>query len=169
MDSIQLLTDAYGRIRQLVERVADDLDHDTLIARPDDDANPIGWLIWHLTRVQDHHISEIAGREQDWTTGWSDRFDMPPDANNTGFGHTSEEVGSFDPVSSELLVIYQGAVSDHTLKYLGSLDASDLDRIVDRAWDPPVTAGVRLMSVIGDSYQHLGQAAYVRGLLERRG
>ena len=52
-----------------------------------------------------------------------------------------------------------------TLAYLSRVTSEELDRVVDRRWDPPVTAGVRLVSVVGDCLQHLGQAAYVRGLL----
>jgi hypothetical protein len=40
--------------------------------------------------------------------------------------------------------------------------------VVDEAWDPPVTLGVRLVSVIDDCAQHAGQAAFVRGIVLRR-
>ena len=66
------------------------------------------------------------------------------------------------------LAQYHGAVHDLTLRYLDGITPAELDRIVDTRWDPPVTAAVRLVSVIGDTMQHLGQAAYVRGLAERR-
>jgi Protein of unknown function (DUF664) len=49
---------------------------------------------------------------------------------------------------------------------VGYYDA-DLARIVDRSWDPPVSLGVRLVSVIADDLQHAGQAAFVRGTLQR--
>jgi hypothetical protein len=49
-----------------------------------------------------------------------------------------------------------------------SLSEADLTRVVDRNWDPPVTVSVRLVSVIADDLQHVGQAAYVRGILQRR-
>ncbi len=48
------------------------------------------------------------------------------------------------------------------------LQPADLDVVVDERWDPPVTLGVRLVSVVNEVNQHVGQAAYVRGLLERR-
>jgi hypothetical protein len=38
--------------------------------------------------------------------------------------------------------------------------------VVDASWDPPVTLGVRLVSVISDDLQHAGQAAYLRGMIE---
>ena len=44
---------------------------------------------------------------------------------------------------------------------------ADLERVVDTSWDPPVTLGVRLISVISDDLQHAGQAAYAAGLLKQ--
>lgn len=169
MDTKDVLTDAYTRIQGLVRRIAGGLDDDALAYRPDADANSIAWLLWHLTRVQDDHVSEIAGREQAWVMdGWAQRFGMEPDPSDTGYGHTSEQVAAVQPGAPDVIE-YHDAVASRTLEYLETIDADELDRIVDRSWDPPVTVGVRLVSVIGDCYQHAGQAAYVKGLYERRG
>jgi DinB superfamily len=168
MEIGDILSDAYGRIRGLVARITEGLDVDDLAFRPDADANSIGWLLWHLTRVQDHHVSEIAGREQAWIDdGWAERFSMDADETNTGYGHTSQEVAAVRPDAATLRG-YHEAVCDRTLAYLETIDAAELDRIIDHSYDPPVSVGVRLVSVIGDDLQHAGQAAYVRGLLERR-
>ena len=94
---------------------------------------------------------------------------MPPDPANTGYGHSSEDVEAIRPKQPDVLVGYHEAVFARTLEYLETIDAAELDRIVDRSWDPPVSVAVRLVSVIGDSYQHAGQAAYIKGLVERRG
>lgn len=163
------LVDAYTRIRQLVHRAVEGLDADALAYRPGPDANPIGWLVWHLTRVQDHHVSELAGVEQAWTGGgWAQRFGMPADPSDIGYGHTSEQVAAVPAHDPELLAQYHDAVFERTLAFLAGVEGDDLDRIVDRRWDPPVTMGVRLVSVIGDDYQHVGQAHYLRGLLASR-
>lgn len=170
MQTKDVLADAYGRILGLVERIADGLDARALAYRPDAGANSIAWLLWHLTRVQDDHVSEVAGHEQTWVAdGWAERFGMPPDPANTGYGHSSEDVEAIRPKQPDVLVGYHEAVFARTLEYLETIDAAELDRIVDRSWDPPVSVAVRLVSVIGDSYQHAGQAAYIKGLVERRG
>ncbi len=166
METTDILVDAYGRIRQIVHRVTDGLDTEALEFRPDPDANSIGWLVWHLTRVQDDHISEIAGHEQAWIT-WAQRFAMQPDPTNTGYGHTTQDVAAVRTTAEDLRD-YHDVVHDRTLAYLETIDADELERIIDRGWDPPVSVGVRLVSVIGDDLQHAGQAAYVRGLIERR-
>ena len=74
--SAELLIDAFDRVRGVVHRVVADLSADQLAWRPDDGANSIAWLVWHLTRIQDDHVAGVAGADQVWTTaGWADRFD----------------------------------------------------------------------------------------------
>jgi hypothetical protein len=166
MDAGEVLSDAFGRLPALVRRAVDGLSPDRLRWAPADDANPIGWLVWHLTRIQDHHISELLDADQVWVgDGWAARFGLEPDAQNTGFGHSAAEVRAVRPESAAALVEYYDAVAPRTMDLLAGVTAENLDRIVDRRWDPPVTMGVRLVSVLGDSLQHAGQAAYVRGLL----
>lgn len=166
MNVAELLDDAFRRIRERVHAVADDLDADQLAFRPGSDANSIGWLVWHLTRVQDDHVAEAAQTEQVWTAaGWADRFALPLDPADTGFGHSSDEVAAVRVSSGDLLTGYHDAVVEQTLQFVAGLDAADLDRIVDRSWTPAVSLGTRLVSVVGDDLQHVGQAAYVRGLL----
>ncbi len=163
-----LLADAFGRIQGFVHRTVADLDAEQLAFRPDADANSIAWLVWHLTRIQDDHVADVAGREQAWTAqGWAERFGLPFSPSATGYGHTSADVAAV-VAPADLLLGYHDAVTEQTLPYVASLTTADLDRIVDEAWDPPVTLGVRLVSVIGDDLEHVGQAAYVRGLIERR-
>jgi uncharacterized damage-inducible protein DinB len=165
MTPAELLIDTFGRIRDGVHRVLADLDDDALTARPSPDANTIGWLVWHLLRVQDDHVAEVAGTEQVWTSqGYAGRAGLPFDDGATGYGQTVDEVGQVR-VGVALLGEYADAVTDATVAYLADLGADDLDRVVDDAWDPPVTLGVRLVSVIGDDLQHVGQAAYAKGLL----
>lgn len=169
MDVTALLLEIYGRIPPLARHAIDGLDLPALAEPPEPGANPIGWLIWHLTRVQDDHIAELLPAEQLWVTGdWASRFGLEPDPHNTGYGHTPADVATVRPQRPDVLLDYLDAVDARTRGFLAGLSADDLDRIVDRRWDPPVTLGVRLVSVADDGVQHAGQAAYVRGLLERR-
>ena len=166
MRTQDLLLESYGRIDQTLRRVLDGLDADQLAARVYPDANPIGWLAWHLLRVQDDHVAEVAGSEQVWTAdGWARRFDLPVDDSATGYGFGSEQVAQVRVRSVDLLLGYADAVHRCTVEYLRTLGDDDLDRVVDDSWDPPVTLGVRLVSVLSDDLQHVGQAAYVRGCL----
>lgn len=165
MDTSDLLTDAFSRIRELVPSTVEGLDTDQLAHRPADRGNSMAWLVWHLSRVQDDHVADAAGEAQAWEEdGWRERFglDLPPD--DTGYGHTPADVAKVR-VPAELLTGYHAAVAERTERFVSGLSAADLDRVVDEAWDPPVTLGVRLVSVTSDCLQHLGQAAYVRGFL----
>lgn len=169
MNSVELLTDAYGRIKEEVHGAVEGLAPRLLNARIDPGANSISWLVWHLTRVQDDHVSEVAERAQVWTAdGWADRFGLPFDDAATGYGHRSNEVGQVQVESGTLLLGYYDAVHEQTLGFLRGLADADLNTVVDEAWMPAVTLGVRLVSVLGDDLQHAGQAAFVRGVLERR-
>ncbi|MGW2343889.1 mycothiol transferase [Streptomyces sp. NPDC001661] len=165
MRSHDVLMDGYSRIREEVHAAVEGLSADALNERPEDTANSIAWLIWHLTRVQDDHVADAAGLEQVWLAGgWAERFELPLDESDTGYGHTPKQVGQVRVASGELLVGYYDAVHEQTLGFLGGLKDADLDRVVDEGWDPAVTLGVRLVSVLSDDLQHVGQAAYLRGL-----
>jgi hypothetical protein len=167
MTSADILADAFGRVDELVGEVLDGIGPELLRRRPAEGANPIGWLLWHASRVQDAQIAAAAGRPEIWTEqDWYGRFGLPYPAADHGYGQSTAEVGQFGDVTAELLRGYQAAVHARTLDVLAGLREQDLDRVVDRAYRPPVTLAVRLVSIVSDCLQHLGQAAYLRGLCE---
>ncbi len=169
MSSSELLADGFGRIRERVHAVVDAMTADQLAYRADPEANSIGWLVWHLTRVQDDHIADAAGTDQVWLAGgWQERFGLPLEPHATGYAHTAEEVAAVRVESHELLTGYHDEVYQATIDFVGGLGDGDFARVVDESWDPPVTLGVRLVSVLSDDLQHVGQAAFVRGLIDRQ-
>ncbi|MEY9937367.1 DUF664 domain-containing protein [Streptacidiphilus sp. MAP5-3] len=164
----ELLTDAFGRVKEAVHEAVSGLDPEQLCFRADSRANSIAWLVWHLTRIQDDHICDMADTAQAWTElGWAERFGLPFPVEAHGYGHTSQQVAAVRGLTAEQLLGYHDDVHDRTVAYLAGPGGHHLDRIVDSRWDPPVTAAVRLVSVIADDLQHAGQAALVRGLLQR--
>ncbi|WP_431974518.1 mycothiol transferase [Micromonospora haikouensis] len=166
MEISEVLTETYGRLPALVRAAVDGLSPEQLRRAPAPGANPVGWLVWHLTRVQDHHVADLLDAEQLWMTGdWAARFGLSADPDDTGYAHTPDQVAAVAPESPRVLVDYHDAVAERTRGFLAGLRPADLDRVVDEAWDPPVTLGVRLVSIAEDDLQHVGQAAYVRGLL----
>ncbi len=167
MRSADLLIDAFGRIREVVDSAVDGLTPDQLGWRADGDANTVAWLVWHLTRIEDDHVAAAFGTDQVWTAqGWAERFSLPFDPAVTGYGHSSAEVAAVR-IGRDALSGYHHDVADRAVELIVGVTDDDLDRVVDERWDPPVTLGVRLVSVIGDGLQHAGQAAFVRGLIER--
>lgn len=164
MDTSRVLVDAFERVRDAVHRSVRSLSAEDLVRRSYPEGNTIAWLIWHLTRVQDDHIAEVAGREQVWTAeGFAARFALPFDTSATGYGHGTDEVAALT-APAELLLEYHDVVCGRSVAYVSGLTGDELDRVVDESWDPPVTLGVRLVSVIADDLQHAGQAAYLRGM-----
>jgi len=168
MSAADLLVDGFGRIREIVHDVLDGLDEAELLYQVDPDANSICWQVWHLTRVQDDHVAAAGGLTQVWLSGWEEGFGLPLDPADTGWGHGSDEVAVVR-VPADLLAGYHDATYEQTISLVSGLTDADLTRIVDRAWNPPVTLAVRLVSVLADDLQHAGQAAFIRGLIERRG
>jgi hypothetical protein len=168
MNVNDLLADALGRVREQLPDVVSGLGVEDLAWQPDPEANSIAWLVWHLSRIEDDHVAGVAGTEQAWIAdGWAERFDLPFGLHEHGYAMSAADVAKVR-AEAELLGGYYDAVAARTAAYVATLGPDDLDRVVDDAWDPPVTLGVRLVSVVNEVNAHLGQAQYVRGLLDRR-
>jgi uncharacterized damage-inducible protein DinB len=169
MTSAELLIDAFGRVREAVHDAVTGLTAEQLAWRADTKANSIAWLVWHLTRIQDDHVTDVAHTEQVWISGgWAERFGLPFPPRATGYGHSSDDVAACQVESPDMLTGYYDAVHEQTIAFVRGVTDADLSNVVDYAWDPPVTLGVRLVSVIADDLEHAGQAAFVRGMVERR-
>ncbi|HUR72964.1 MAG TPA: DinB family protein [Sporichthya sp.] len=170
MEIPDLLQELYGRIAPLSREAVRDLDAEALNYRPTPESNSIGWLVWHVARVLDHQICEQSGDRQLWVSGeWAGRLGRSADADDIGFGHTAERAAALRIDDPGVVLEYLDAVDARTGEYLGKLSGADLDRIIDASWDPPVSLGVRLVSVADDCLQHAGQAHYLRGLLGHPG
>ncbi|WP_028709550.1 mycothiol transferase [Propionicicella superfundia] len=168
MRTTQLVLDSLGRVHELIPAVLDGLTTEDVLWRPDPGANSIGWLIWHLTRAEDAIVSHIAGAEQEWDTGkWNETFGLPYAAPGGGFGMSAEDVGRFTVPDPDVLRQYAEAVGALAGEVVSKLTDADLDRVIDTTYTPPVTLGVRLVSVMVETAQHIGQAAYLKGMRER--
>ena len=171
MEWNDLLTDGYGRVLEYLENVLDGLSQDDLDWQPSEDCNTIGWLAWHLTRQEDAQIASLMGKDQLWISEkWHDKFGLPADEGDIGFGHTKEQVTAFRSPDTKTLLGYHRAVLERAKDYCKTLSNTDLDRELQEPWFKPLpTVGVRLISIMNDATLHLGQAAYVRGLRQGRG
>ncbi|MDA1215961.1 MAG: DinB family protein [Chloroflexi bacterium] len=171
MEAPEVVADALGRLKGLLERSLDGLTPEQLTIQPSPDSNPIGWLCWHLTRVQDDHVSNLTGREQAWVAdGWHAKFNLPADATDYGTGDSIERVRAFRAPDAQTLLDYYNAIHGRTQEYLSTLTSEEMDKPVnDDRWTPPPSVGVRLVSVIGDNTQHAGQIAYLRGYISGLG
>lgn len=166
--AIDVLLESFGRIPDLLHDVVDDLDADTLIRQPVVDGHPnnsIGWIVWHIGRMADAQIADITDSPEVHAGGWAERLGVPYPPTTHGYGQSAADVARFTVTSPAVLTDYYDAVHARIVEVLQGLGPQDLERVVDERWDPPVTALVRLVSVVDDAAQHAGQAAYVKGLL----
>jgi uncharacterized damage-inducible protein DinB len=166
MQATDLLLDTYSRITPLMQSAIQDVSDEQLTKSPEDKGNTLAWLIWHVGRVQDVQMSDLMNVEQIWTEGdWAEQFGLKADPSNSGYGHSFAEMCEVQPKSAQALIDYGRACTQRSLAYIKGLNSTDLDRVIDESWNPPVTVGIRLVSIADDCLQHLGQANYLRGLL----
>jgi len=172
MKSSELLTDAFGRVGEVVHAVLVDITPEQLAYQVKPGSNSIAWLVWHLSRVIDDHLAAASERisgsaypSQVWKAGgYLERFSLPFQPDATGYGQGAGEVAALGSVPALLLLEYYDAVSRQAIEFLDGVRDEDLGRIVDSSWNPPVTLAVRLVSVLSDALQHAGQAAFLRGI-----
>ncbi len=170
MEWRELIVDGYDRLPDLMKKALVGVRMAELDRQLHRDCNSLGWTAWHLTRVQDSQIADLMGEEQLWIKdGWYKKFNRPADPDDTGYGHTAEQVRAFKSPSVKAQLDYLRAVVGRTKQYLASLTPSDLDRELNEPWQQPLpTVGVRIVSVLADCHQHAGEASYIRGLLKAK-
>ena len=171
MDAQAVLIDSVNRPVETARTVLKEISKETLHAMPGGRANSIAWLVWHAARQMDIQVAWLANAgqisEQLWLTdGWGERLGIDRGPKSIGFGDTAEDVAALRVEDPALLLDYLQACTDAFKTYVSGLSADDLDEVIDTKWNPPVTRGVRLVSIIDDAVTHLGQAAYARGQIE---
>ena len=168
MEFQQLLVWVFKRVSEVLEKALEGLTKDELRYMPTTDCNSIGWLTWHLTRAQDSIISRFMEKEQLWISDkWYSKFNRSADSTDSGVGHSSEEVSNFQSPDTKTLLDYHHAVLKQTDEYINRLSTSELEREVDNLSRP--TVGLNLAALISDNLQHVGQIAYLRGMLKGKG
>ncbi|MCH8235508.1 MAG: DUF664 domain-containing protein [Chloroflexi bacterium] len=138
--------------------------------RPTPSANHIMWIVWHLTRVEDMWInSYLAEADQVWEKrGWADKINMPAE-DRFGVGDTPEQVGAFPDVAPELIAGYRADVLASVGPVIRGLTESDLpttrpEKNPLRPRPAPTVLWV-LARISVECSQHIGQVAYIRGLM----
>ncbi|MFC0675879.1 mycothiol transferase [Brachybacterium hainanense] len=165
MDALEVLVDAAGRPVEAALALRPQLARDVLLAHPGGHDNSIAWLLWHAAREIDVQRAQLSGTQEVWTAqGFRERFALGEAGDGVGYGHTPEQARAIRIEDADLLLEHLAAVTAELVAYLRTLTEADLDAVIDESWDPPVTRGVRLVSIIDDAAQHVGQAAYAAGM-----
>jgi hypothetical protein len=164
----EMLSGAYGSILKTLEYTLEGLTEEDLNWQPKPDCNSIGWLAWHLTRIQDMTIADFTGDEQLWIKdGWHKKWGRPADPQDFGNGMKPEDLAKFKSPDAKTLLAYHKTVLEKSQEFFPTLKKADLDEVLENTpFKPPPTAGMMLLIILGDGLQHAGQAAYVRGMLQ---
>jgi hypothetical protein len=159
--------DLLHRVERDLVAVLTGIDPDLLDRAIVPGANTIGWLAWHLTRSNDRNLGELAGQSQLWLAdGWAQRFGRPADPGDTGFAHSAAEVARFRTPGPDLLIAYHAATVAVADRYLARVDQYELSReTVSPTLHDTRTVQQRLVGVITEGMQHVGQMAYLKGVL----
>lgn len=166
MDARDVLRDAASRPATEAKALIDTLPAEALNAHAGGHTNSIAWLLWHAGRQMDVQLAQLTSKPQVWhSQGFNSRFNLGELGDTEGYGHTSEQARAVVVEDAALLVEYLGATTAALSEYIAGLSEADLDDVIDTSWTPHVTRGVRLVSMIDDAAQHMGQAAYAAGIL----
>ena len=159
----EFIVDALDKENGFLLEALDGLGPDELAWQPASDANSIGWILWHMVRVEDMWIQFFAQFQTElWETeGWHEKIGLP--TRDNGFGHTAEQVNNFPGVDLGEFLRYRASVRQATLAYLDTLTPEDMER-VPRERRPEMSLGAMFRQIIGEMYQHVGHIAYLRGL-----
>ena len=159
----EFITDALEKENGFLLEALDGLGQGELSWQPAPDANSIGWILWHMVRVEDMWIQFFAQFQTElWETeGWHEKFGLP--TRDNGFGHTADQVNDFPSLDLDEFLRYRASVRQATLAYLDTLTPEDMER-VPRERRPEMSLGAMFRQIIGEMYQHVGHIAYLRGL-----
>lgn len=164
MKATEVLQDLTGRVRDAVGEIPRGLPTGVVNAHPLGHPNSVVWLLWHSGRELDVQLSGLTANEQVWTSeGYDSSSGVHGAGDSMGFGQSPAQAREVTAAEVGPVIDYVAAVCDAVDTYLFTVGDADLDAVIDDAWDPPVTRGVRLISILHDAVIHLGQAAYVLG------
>ncbi len=165
--ALQSLSESQSALMQAV----DGLSQEELMTQPQPGANHIAFTLWHMLRVEDWFFHYLFQRvPQVWESEkWHEKLNLPDDPRVTGFGYTAEQVASFPSVPLRDLIAYGEAVRASTVDYLRSLGPARFDEIVKSRLFGEVSMGNLIGHLLLEIAQHVGQIAYIRGLVTEQG
>ncbi|MFC7455996.1 DinB family protein [Brachybacterium sp. GCM10030267] len=168
MNGIDILRDAASRPLDAAEALRDKLDAETLNAHVGGHPNSVAWLLWHAGREIDAQLADLADHQELWVSeDFAELTGFGEEGSRVGYGDSAEQARAVTAEEPGPLLEYLSAVTEALLAYLDTLDEDALGDVIDDSWDPPVTRGARLVSIVDDAAQHVGQAAYVVGVPEK--
>ena len=162
---IAAFQNAYDEYLTATKKAVEGLSTEEAYRQPAPDSNPIGWIVWHMARVEDHWLNGLfrdAG--QVWNRGgWDKKFGMDSEAR--GAGQTIEEVMSMPKIPIADLLAYFDAVRAETAPAIASVTDAQLEQVFNHPRFGEKTGAWIVSHIIVEESQHTGQVAMVRGML----
>ncbi len=166
MKTSDFILNMLDRIQNAQMTAVDGLSHEELTWRPGADANSIGFILWHQTRVEDILVQGMIQRKpQVWTSDkWAEKLNLSEKLQDTGYGYTAEQITAFPVPKLDDLLDYSKATRAKTVEYLKAVAAEELDKVIKTPVFGDIPIAQIFIILLGDTIQHTGQIAYLRGL-----
>ena len=132
-------------------------------------SNPIAWIVWHMARVEDRWVNRVlSGGVELWISeGWHKKFGMTEEAH--GYGETMEQVRAMPDLAMFELLAYFDAVRKSTLAHLERMTPEQLGATYPHSRLKGITGAWILGHILVEESQHLGQVAFIRGVIHGQG
>lgn len=166
METSDFILNMLDRVQNALTAVVNGLSHKELTWRPRAEANSIGFILWHQMRCEDIFVqSMIQQKPQVWVSEkWYEKLNLPENPQDVGYGYTAEQVAAFPVPELDDLLGYAKATRARTVEYLKDIAADKLDQVIQTPIFGDITIGNVFVILLGDTIQHTGQTAYLRGL-----
>jgi hypothetical protein len=160
------ILDMLDRMQQAVMEAVDSLSREELAWRPEPEANPIGFILWHQLRCEDAFVQGLIQRKtQVWVTEkWYQKLNLPENPMDNGYGYTAEQVAVFPILELSDLSGYAEAVRSRTLEYLKGVPPDKFDEVIQAGVFKGLAISKVFSLLLCEITQHIGQIAYLRGL-----
>lgn len=165
MKTGDFILDTLDRMKNAVAAAVDGLSSQELTWRPGEEANSIGFTLWHQLRCEDAFVrGMIQGKPQVWVSEkWYEKLGLPENPQDVGYGYAAEQVAAFPVPELTDLLEYAEATRAQTVGYLKAMKAESLDKVIETPFGE-LTIGQVFAILLCEITQHIGQIAYLRGL-----
>tara|TARA_B110000116_G_scaffold210290_1_gene186005 strand:- start:85 stop:603 length:519 start_codon:yes stop_codon:yes gene_type:complete len=144
----------------------DGLTKNELYWQPSLESNNIIYLVWHMARVEDNWINQIIGGNKTvWSlNNWSKKLNIKE--NDYGKGYIKEDISNLPDMNiSDILKFYKQQ-REQSLIVIEELADEDLNKNYKRITGEFKKGYWILGHVLVEESQHLGQIAYIRGIIK---
>lgn len=170
MNAANVLQMQFERMAQEFTNTLGNLGAERLAWRPAPRANDIGSMLWHSARAWDGYLFYLDGAGEIFVTqDWAERFGLKTKPKNGFDGTYTEAQVACVRARPKLLLEYVAAILARTNNFLAAASPDQLAELVKIPWWPEERRKAFVLAhVIRHSYEHLGEAQYVRGLMQAK-